>query len=148
MPRHPFPRDRAGGRARPKRILVLPWSGHAAFGVIGFLMSRTAYHAYWYLLGGGVVHLMLWLYGLLPASSVGSRFPRCPADVSGSVLARSYTGGRFYRDVFPRVTREHPVMAGDALALSPHGVRQQHSHDSHDIRRSLRLDQRDFRSPR
>ncbi|GHH33517.1 DUF4383 domain-containing protein [Lentzea cavernae] len=38
---------------------------HLAFGVAGFLMSRTAYNAYWYLLGGGVVYLLLWLYGLL-----------------------------------------------------------------------------------
>jgi 4-hydroxybenzoate polyprenyltransferase len=38
---------------------------HLAFGVVGFLMSRTAYGAYWYLVGGGIVHLLLWLYGLV-----------------------------------------------------------------------------------
>ena len=38
---------------------------HLAFGVAGFLMSRTAHGAYWYLVGGGVVYLLLWLYGLL-----------------------------------------------------------------------------------
>ncbi|HEX7307636.1 DUF4383 domain-containing protein [Lentzea sp.] len=38
---------------------------HLAFGVVGFLMSRTAYGAYWYLVGGGVVYLLLWLYGLV-----------------------------------------------------------------------------------
>ncbi|GGM88257.1 membrane protein [Lentzea pudingi] len=38
---------------------------HLGFGVAGFLMSRTAHGAYWYLIGGGVVYLLLWLYGLL-----------------------------------------------------------------------------------
>jgi hypothetical protein len=28
-------------------------------------MSRTAYGAFWYLVGGGIVYLLLWLYGLV-----------------------------------------------------------------------------------
>ncbi|MCX2955114.1 DUF4383 domain-containing protein [Lentzea sp. NEAU-D7] len=38
---------------------------HLAFGVAGFLMARTAGGAYWYLVGGGAVYLVLWLYGLV-----------------------------------------------------------------------------------
>lgn len=38
---------------------------HLAFGVVGFLMARTVNGAYWYLVGGGAVYLLLWLYGLL-----------------------------------------------------------------------------------
>ncbi|MFD5825968.1 DUF4383 domain-containing protein [Lentzea sp. NPDC060358] len=38
---------------------------HLAFGVAGFLMSRTARGAYGYLVGGGIVYLVLWLYGLV-----------------------------------------------------------------------------------
>ena len=38
---------------------------HLAFGVAGFLMARTVKGAYWYLVGGGVVYLLLWLYGLM-----------------------------------------------------------------------------------
>ncbi|NUT95467.1 MAG: DUF4383 domain-containing protein, partial [Saccharothrix sp.] len=38
---------------------------HLAFGVVGFLMARTAGGAVTYLVGGGVVYLVLWLYGLL-----------------------------------------------------------------------------------
>jgi 4-hydroxybenzoate polyprenyltransferase len=38
---------------------------HLAFGVAGFLMARTVNGAYWYLVGGGVVYLLLWLYGLV-----------------------------------------------------------------------------------
>ena len=38
---------------------------HLAFGVVGFLMARTARGAMTYLVGGGVVYLVLWLYGLV-----------------------------------------------------------------------------------
>ncbi|GAA0208326.1 DUF4383 domain-containing protein [Saccharothrix mutabilis subsp. mutabilis] len=38
---------------------------HLAFGVVGFLMARTVSGAVTYLVGGGVVYLVLWLYGLL-----------------------------------------------------------------------------------
>ncbi|GAA3677206.1 hypothetical protein GCM10022267_75160 [Lentzea roselyniae] len=38
---------------------------HLAFGAVGFLMARTGNGAYWFLVGGGIVYLLLWLYGLL-----------------------------------------------------------------------------------
>jgi hypothetical protein len=38
---------------------------HLAFGVAGFVMARTVNGAYWYLVGGGAVYLVLWLYGLV-----------------------------------------------------------------------------------
>ncbi|MET9225774.1 DUF4383 domain-containing protein [Lentzea sp. NPDC003310] len=38
---------------------------HLAFGVVGFLLSRTAQGAYRYLVGCGVVYLLLWVYGLV-----------------------------------------------------------------------------------
>ncbi|MFD4668505.1 DUF4383 domain-containing protein [Lentzea sp. NPDC058450] len=38
---------------------------HLAFGFVGFVMSRTVNGAYWYLVGGGVVYLLLFLYGLV-----------------------------------------------------------------------------------
>ncbi|WP_017604008.1 DUF4383 domain-containing protein [Nocardiopsis alkaliphila] len=38
---------------------------HLVFGVAGVAMSRTAGAARVFLLGGGVVYLVLWLYGLL-----------------------------------------------------------------------------------
>jgi hypothetical protein len=37
---------------------------HLAFGIIGLAMSRTVSGARSYLIGGGVVYLVLWLYGL------------------------------------------------------------------------------------
>jgi hypothetical protein len=43
---------------------------HLAFGVAGLALARTASAAYSYLLGGGAIYLVLWIYGL--AGSHGS----------------------------------------------------------------------------
>ncbi len=38
---------------------------HLAFGVVGLAMSRTPSAARTFLIGGGVIYLVLWLYGLV-----------------------------------------------------------------------------------
>lgn len=38
---------------------------HLLFGVLGLLMARTVGAAKWYLVGGGVIYLLLWIYGLV-----------------------------------------------------------------------------------
>lgn len=38
---------------------------HLLFGVVGFALARTAAGARWYLIGGGLIYLVLWLYGLV-----------------------------------------------------------------------------------
>jgi 4-hydroxybenzoate polyprenyltransferase len=38
---------------------------HLLFGIVGLLMARTASGAVTYLIGGGVVYAVLWLYGLI-----------------------------------------------------------------------------------
>ena len=38
---------------------------HLLFGVVGFLAARTASGARAFLIGGGAVYLVLWLYGLV-----------------------------------------------------------------------------------
>ena len=38
---------------------------HLLFGVTGLVLARTAVGARSYLIGGGVVYLLLWIYGLL-----------------------------------------------------------------------------------
>lgn len=38
---------------------------HLLFGIVGLAMARTAPGAVNYLIGGGVVYALLWLYGLL-----------------------------------------------------------------------------------
>ncbi|MET9230054.1 DUF4383 domain-containing protein [Lentzea sp. NPDC003310] len=54
---------------------------HLAFGVVGFLMSRTVNGAHWYLIGGGLVYLVLFVYGLVVDHGSEANFvPVNPAD--------------------------------------------------------------------
>ncbi|MGW7329011.1 DUF4383 domain-containing protein [Streptomyces sp. NPDC054840] len=47
------------------QVSVLHNIVHLLFGVAGLAMARTATAARAYLIGGGIVYLVLWLYGLL-----------------------------------------------------------------------------------
>jgi uncharacterized membrane protein YuzA (DUF378 family) len=47
------------------QVSVLHNIVHLLFGVAGIAMARQARTAYLYLVGGGVIYLVLWLYGLL-----------------------------------------------------------------------------------
>ena len=47
------------------QISILHNLVHLGFGIAGLLMSRTRSAARAYLIGGGVVYLLLWLYGLI-----------------------------------------------------------------------------------
>lgn len=47
------------------QISILHNAVHVLFGAVGFLMGRTATLARYYLIGGGVIYLVLWVYGLL-----------------------------------------------------------------------------------
>ncbi|KUH40321.1 hypothetical protein ATE80_02590 [Streptomyces kanasensis] len=47
------------------QVSVLHNIVHLLFGVAGVLMSRAASTARTYLIGGGVIYLVLWLYGLI-----------------------------------------------------------------------------------
>ena len=47
------------------QVSVLHNIVHLLFGVVGFVMARTFGAARSYLIGGGVVYLVLWVYGLL-----------------------------------------------------------------------------------
>ncbi|MBD8507161.1 DUF4383 domain-containing protein [Hoyosella sp. G463] len=38
---------------------------HLLFGVVGLVLARTAAGARWFLLAGGAVYLVLWIYGLV-----------------------------------------------------------------------------------
>lgn len=38
---------------------------HLAFGIVGLVLARTAGGARNYLIGGGIVYLLLWVYGLV-----------------------------------------------------------------------------------
>lgn len=47
------------------RVNVLHNVVHLAFGLVGVAAARTPAWSRWYLLGGGAVYLVLWLYGLV-----------------------------------------------------------------------------------
>ncbi|WP_245866231.1 DUF4383 domain-containing protein [Prauserella marina] len=47
---------------------------HLLFGVAGFVLARTAGGARGYLIGGGVVYAVLWLYGLLIGQDSAANF--------------------------------------------------------------------------
>ncbi len=54
---------------------------HLLFGVAGLLMARTMNLAKWFLIGGGVIYLLLWVYGLLIDKESAANFvPMNTAD--------------------------------------------------------------------
>ncbi|MEV6958677.1 DUF4383 domain-containing protein [Streptomyces sp. NPDC051207] len=56
------------------QISILHNLVHLAFGVAGLAMARTASAARTYLLAGGAVYLVLWLYGLFVGHDSGANF--------------------------------------------------------------------------
>ncbi|MBX7442367.1 MULTISPECIES: DUF4383 domain-containing protein [unclassified Arthrobacter] len=78
---------------------------HLLFGAAGLIMGRTAAQSRYFLLGGGVVYLVIWLYGLLIDQASAANFiPVNTADnwlhavlgvamiVLGFVLGRNEAG--------------------------------------------------------
>ena len=53
---------------------------HLAFGIAGLALARTWNGARTYLIGGGVVYLVLWLYGLLVGGGGANFVPLNTAD--------------------------------------------------------------------
>ncbi|WP_425483910.1 DUF4383 domain-containing protein [Fodinicola acaciae] len=54
---------------------------HLAFGVVGLVLARTMTGAYWFLIGGGIVYLILWIYGLvIDQASMANFVPINTAD--------------------------------------------------------------------
>jgi Domain of unknown function (DUF4383) len=47
---------------------------HLLFGLVGLAMARTASNARRYLIGGGAIYLVLWLYGLLVGQDSSGNF--------------------------------------------------------------------------
>ncbi|MGW0330298.1 DUF4383 domain-containing protein [Streptomyces sp. NPDC003011] len=47
---------------------------HLAFGIAGLALARTASGAYSYLLGGGAIYLVLWIYGLVVSHGSDANF--------------------------------------------------------------------------
>jgi hypothetical protein len=54
---------------------------HLLFGLAGFALARTVSGARMYLIGGGAIYLVLWLYGLIVGQDSSANFvPVNPAD--------------------------------------------------------------------
>lgn len=47
---------------------------HLLFGIVGLALARTATGARTYLLGGGIVYLVLWIYGLIIDQTSAANF--------------------------------------------------------------------------
>ena len=63
------------------QVSVLHNIVHLLFGIAGFLMARTVSGARLYLVGGGAIYLVLWLYGLVVGQDSAANFvPVNPAD--------------------------------------------------------------------
>jgi hypothetical protein len=63
------------------QVSVLHNIVHLLFGLAGLAMARTVSGARTYLIGGGAVYLVLWLYGLLVGQDSAANFvPVNPAD--------------------------------------------------------------------
>lgn len=78
---------------------------HLLFGVIGLAMARNARSAVSFLVGGGVVYLVLWVYGLVVDQTSNANFvPLDDADnwlhlVLGlAMIAMGLVAGRALRD--------------------------------------------------
>jgi Domain of unknown function (DUF4383) len=56
------------------QVSVLHNIVHLLFGAAGILMARTGQMARWFLLGGGAVYLVLWIYGLVTGNNAGADF--------------------------------------------------------------------------
>jgi len=56
------------------QVSVLHNIVHLLFGVAGIVMARTDRMARMFLIGGGAVYLLLWIYGLVVDSSTGANF--------------------------------------------------------------------------
>ncbi len=56
------------------QVSVLHNIVHLLFGVAGIAMARTDQMARWFLLGGGIVYLVLWIYGLVIDMNAGANF--------------------------------------------------------------------------
>jgi hypothetical protein len=56
------------------QVSVLHNIVHLLFGLLGLAMARTASNARLYLIGGGAIYLVLWLYGLVVGQDSSANF--------------------------------------------------------------------------
>lgn len=92
------------------QVSVLHNLVHVAFGIAGLIMARTSRLAVTFLVGGGIIYLVLWLYGVLVDQASSANFvPMNTADNwlhlvlgIGMVAVGLLLGGRTRRDDLAR----------------------------------------------
>jgi hypothetical protein len=55
-------------------VSILHNAVHVLFGIVGLMLARTASGATMFLIGGGAIYLVLWLYGLVIDLGSGANF--------------------------------------------------------------------------
>jgi len=83
---------------------------HLLFGVVGLAMARTTAGAVNYLIGGGVVYLVLWIYGLLVGSESAANF--VPVNTADDWLHFVLGLGMIALGVLGRKAASRPTAAG------------------------------------
>nr|WP_043783019.1 DUF4383 domain-containing protein [Amycolatopsis rifamycinica] len=80
---------------------------HLAFGVAGLAMARTASGARAFLVGGGVVYLVLWLYGLVIDHGSAANF--VPVNTADNWLHLGLAVGMIALGLIPLGATRGPV---------------------------------------
>ncbi len=76
---------------------------HLLFGVAGLAMARTASAARTFLVGGGVIYLVLWIYGMLIAKGSAANF--VPVNTADNWLHLGLAIGMIVLSLLPAVNR-------------------------------------------
>lgn len=83
------------------QVSLLPNLVHLAFGLIGFAFARTHTGSHRYLIVGGLLYLMLWVYGLMTDNDSAANFvlissgDSCMVGVSMIALGVALSRGIF-----------------------------------------------------
>ena len=80
---------------------------HLLFGIVGLALSRTPEHARSYLIGGGIVYLAIWLYGLLVGEDSSANF--VPVNNADDWLHLVLGVGMIALGLLPRRVETRPV---------------------------------------
>ncbi|MGH3912570.1 MAG: DUF4383 domain-containing protein [Pseudonocardiaceae bacterium] len=76
---------------------------HLGFGVVGLAMARTATAARAFLIGGGVIYLVLWIYGVLLSQDSAANF--VPVNNADNWLHLALAVGMIALGLLPTTSR-------------------------------------------